>query len=100
MPMVRKTFRLTPDQQAKLERLVQHTGRSESEIIRGALVAISEDTNPVILALKAQGMILPKDTRVTREEAKRTYEAYLKQIGKRHIGLTQAVLEDRATQQE
>ena len=98
--MVRKTFRLTPDQQAKRKRLVQHTGHSESEIIRGALEAMPEDIDPVRMALMARGVILPKDASVTREEAKRTYEAYLKQIGDRHIGLIQAVLEERATQQE
>ena len=100
MPMVRKTYRLTSDQQAKLERLVQHTGRSESEIIRDALAARLEEADPVLNALRAQGLIMPQEIKMSRAESDKLHEAYLEQIGDRHIGLSQAVLEERATQQE
>jgi antitoxin ParD1/3/4 len=96
MTMVRKQIYIAPEHEAKLKRLAQNSGRSEAEIIREALEAIPDDIDPVRNALMAQGMILPKDTSVTRADAKKAYEAYLKQIGNRHLGLTQAVLEDRA----
>jgi hypothetical protein len=44
----------------------------------------------------AQGLIMPKEKMVTRADAEKAYQAYLKQIGDRHLGLTQAVLENRA----
>lgn len=98
--MVRKTYRLTTNQQAKLERLVQHTGRGESEIIRDTLAAKLEEADPVLNALLAQGLIVLQEIIMSRAESDKLHEAYLKQIGDRHIGLTQAVLEERATQQE
>ena len=69
MPMVRKTFRLTPDQQAKRKRLVQHTGHSESEIIRDVLAAKLEDADPVLNALMAQGLIVLQEIIMSRAES-------------------------------
>jgi predicted DNA-binding protein len=97
--MVRKTYRLTTAQQAKLARLVQHTGRSESQIIRDALAAKLVEADPVLIALMAQGLIVPQEIKMSRAESDKLHAAYLKQIGDRHIGLTQAVLKERATQQ-
>ena len=93
--MIRKQIYIASEQEAKVKRLAQCSGRSEAEIIRDAIEAIPEDTDPVILALRAQGLIVPREKTVTREEAKKTYEAYLQQIGDRHIGLTRAVLDER-----
>ena len=45
--------------------------------------------------LIAQGLILPQISTTTRADAERAYRAYLEQLGDRHLGLTQAVLEDR-----
>jgi predicted DNA-binding protein len=49
MSKIRKTFRITQEQQAKLERLKRASGQTESEIIRQALEAIAESKNKIIL---------------------------------------------------
>ncbi|MBF6595075.1 MAG: ribbon-helix-helix protein, CopG family [Thermaceae bacterium] len=96
--MVRKQIYIAPEQEAKLKRLAKAAGRSEADIIREALDALPEATDPVLSALLSQGLIVPKDSSVSREEARRAYADYLKLIGKRKLGLTRAVLEDRARQ--
>jgi antitoxin ParD1/3/4 len=95
MTMIRKQIYIAPEHEAKIKRLVRHTHKSEAEIIRQAIEAVPEDGNPIISALRAQGLLVPREKFVTREEAEQTYRAYLEQIGNKKIGLTEAVLEER-----
>ena len=73
--MVRKQVYLAPEQEAKLKRLARATGRSEAEIIREALDA------PAVVGSPAQ--------------ADAAYRRYLQRIGRRQLGLSQAVLAER-----
>ena len=93
--MIRKQIYIAQVHEAKLKRLAQTAGRSEAEIIRAAIEAIPEQTDPLRQMLIAQGLIMPQPSTTTRADAERAYQAYLQQIGDRHFGLTQAVLEDR-----
>jgi antitoxin ParD1/3/4 len=96
MTMIRKQIYIAPEHEAKLKRLAQCAGRSEADLIRSAIEAIPENIDPIRQTLMAQGLIMPKEKTVTRADAEKAYQAYLKQIGDRHLGLTQAVLENRA----
>jgi hypothetical protein len=58
------------------------------------------DSDPFRQLLIAQGLILPQHSSTTRAEADRAYQAYLEQLGDRHLVLTQAVLEDCVREQE
>ena len=93
--MIRKQIYIAQAHEAKLKRLAQGAGRSEAEIIRAAIEAIPEHTDPLRQMLIAQGLIVPQQSTTTRADSERAYQAYLQQIGDRHFGLTQAVLEDR-----
>ena len=96
--MVRKQIYIAPEHEAKLKRLAQGSGRSEAEIIREALEAIPEETDPVLNALFAQGLIVPQPITVTRATSEELHRAYLEQIGDRQLGLTQTVLDERTRQ--
>lgn len=93
--MIRKQFYIAPEQEAKLKRLAKAAGRSEAEIVREALDALPEATDPVLKALVAQGLIVSQPVNVSRSESRRLHREYLKRIGKRRLGLSQAVLEER-----
>jgi antitoxin ParD1/3/4 len=98
MTMIRKQIYIAPEHEAKLKRLAQGSGRSEAEIIREALEAIPEETDPVLNALAAQGLIVAQQITVTRAASEELHRAYLEQIGDRQLGLTQTVLDERARQ--
>jgi antitoxin ParD1/3/4 len=94
--MIRKQIYIAPQHEAKVKRLAKSSGRSEADIIREALEALPEEIDPVLNALIAQDLILPQEGKTTRLEARVMFDSYLKKIGKRHFGLTGAVLEDRS----
>lgn len=93
--MVRKQIYIAPEQEAKLKRLAKAAGRSEADIIRKALDALPEAADSVLDALMAQGLIVSQPVTVSRLESQRLHQEYLKRIGKRRLGLSQAVLEER-----
>lgn len=92
MAMIRKQFYIAPEQEAKLKRLAKAAGRSEAEIVREALDALPEAADPVLNALVAQGLIVSQPVNVSRSESRRLHQEYLRRIGKRRLGLSQAVL--------
>lgn len=96
--MIRKQIYIAPEQEAKLKRLARATGRSEAEIIREALDALPESTDPVLAALMSQGLIEAPTVAPSQAQAGALYERYLQQIGPRRLGLSQAVLEERQSQ--
>ncbi|MCL6528236.1 MAG: ribbon-helix-helix domain-containing protein [Thermaceae bacterium] len=93
--MIRKQIYLAPEQEAKLKRLARATGRSEAEIIREALEALPESTDPVLAALLSQGVIEAPTVSLSPAQAENAYQRYLQQIGSRRLGLSRAVLEER-----
>ena len=96
--MIRKQIYIAPEHKAKLKRLVQSAGRSEADLIREAIEAIPEETDPILAALVVQGLIVPQEIKVTRAESQKLHEEYLALIGNCQLGLTQAILEERAGQ--
>ena len=52
------------------------------------------DSNSLWQVLIAQGLIVPQHS-TTRANAEHAYPAYLERLGDRHLGLTQAMLENR-----
>lgn len=93
--MIRKQIYLAPEQEAKLKRLARATGRSEAEIIREALDALPESPDPVLDALWRQGMLEPPAVVGSPAQADAAYRRYLQRIGRRQLGLSQAVLAER-----
>lgn len=96
--MIRKQVYIAPEQEAKLKRLAKAAGRSEADIIREALDALPEAGDSVLSALMAQGLIVSQPVAVSRSESQRLHQEYLKRVGKRQLGLSQAVLEEREGQ--
>lgn len=96
--MVRKQVYIAPEQEAKLKRLARATGRSEADIIREALEALPESTDPVLVALSSQGLIEAPTVSLSQAQAESAYKRYLQQIGSRRLGLSQTVLEERQSQ--
>ncbi len=96
MTMIRKQIYIAPQHEAKVKRLAKSSGRSEADIIREALEALPEEIEPVLNALIAQDLVVPQAGETTRLEARAMFDTHLKKIGKRHLGLTQAILEDRS----
>lgn len=97
--MIRKQIYIAPEQQAKLKRLASATGRAEADIIREALDALPETTDPVLSALLSQGLIEPPGAAMTAAQAEATYQRYLKKLGDRRLGLTKALIEERQSQE-
>ncbi len=93
--MVRKQVYLAPEQEAKLKRLARATGRSEAEIIREALDALPESPDPVLDAAGARGCSSPRRWWGSPAQADAAYRRYLQRIGRRQLGLSQAVLAER-----
>ncbi|MCS7059359.1 MAG: ribbon-helix-helix domain-containing protein [Meiothermus sp.] len=93
--MIRKQIYIAPEQEAKLKRLARATGRTEAEIIRQALDALPETNDPVLAALLSRGLVELVGPSASAAQAQAAYRRYLKQIGRRKLGLAEAVLEER-----
>ncbi|GIW26182.1 ribbon-helix-helix domain-containing protein [Meiothermus sp.] len=96
--MIRKQIYIAPEQEAKLKRLAKTTGRTEAEIIREALDALPETSDPVLAALLSQGLVEFVGSSANPTQAQAAYQRYLKQVGRRTLGLSQAILEERQAQ--
>ena len=100
MGVIRKQVYLESHQDAKLKRLARSSGRSESELIREAVDGLPEKSDPILEALRAAGLLAeprPATTgRATAREAHERDQAWAREHGP--IGLSGAVLEDRAEQ--
>jgi hypothetical protein len=104
--MIRKQIYLAPEQEAKLKRIARVTGRTEAEIIREALDALPETSDPILAALLSQGMIEPPPASpstssgqaLNQAQAEAIYQEYLERIGRRKLGLSQTVLQERLDQ--
>ncbi len=97
MTMVRKQLYLTPKQDAKLKSLARMSGKTEAEVMRAALDAFAEHADPVMAALREQGLLAePPQTHLTPAKAQDLYAEYsawaLEQPG---LGLSEAVLAER-----
>lgn len=97
--MIRKQIYIAPEQEAKLKRLASTTGRAETDIIREALDALPETTDPVLSALLSQGLIEPPGAAITAAQAEATYQKYLKKLGARKLGLAKALVEERQSRE-
>ncbi len=95
--MIRKQVYLESKQDAKLKRLARASGRTESELIRQAVEQLPETTDPVLEALRAAGLLAEPRLGPPRDPGARArFETWAKEHGP--IGLSDAVLEDRAEQ--
>ncbi len=93
--MIRKQVYLTPAEDAKLKRLAQATGRTEAEIIRLSLDLLPEEEAPVLLNLAREGLLEFPEHPCTPAKAQEVFQLYLARLGKRRLGLSQAVIEGR-----
>jgi antitoxin ParD1/3/4 len=97
MTMVRKQLYLTPEQDAKLKSLARMSGKTEAEVMRAALDAFAEHADPVMAALRDQGLLAePPQAHLTPAEAQELYAEYsawaLEQLP---LELSAAVLAER-----
>lgn len=97
--MIRKQIYIAPEHEAKLKRLAKANGRSEADIIREAIDALPETTDPILAALLSQGLIDLPGATITAGEAEATYQRYLKKLGDRKLDLTEALIEERQSRE-
>ncbi len=95
--MVRKQLYLTQEQDAKVKRLARGRGATEAEVIREALDAYNEHTEPMVTALRERGLLAdPPQPHLTRAQAQEVYSEYRAWASTQPaLGLADAVLAER-----
>lgn len=100
--MIRKQVYLAPEHDRKLKRMARHRGSTEAEVLRTAVEQLLDPDDDVLAALDRAGLLAPTPRwedatqNVRREELERAGRQVTEAKGK--LGLSDAILEERAAQ--